>query len=535
MLRGRKEIFTDEQEITRDNIILVLQKAMPYFTTIASDCHFLLNYEAGEQPILREKTYRPDIDCHCEDNIANEITEFKLGFNWGNPITLVQRGEKDSGVEDEALAISMLNECYEAEKIKSKTQALARYIEICGIGYTLIDINTDWEEGDSYFTVDVLDPRFAFVVKSSMVGHKPMLGVSFRKDEIGNVHFTCFTKTRRFEILNLVKIVNGEPVSETDEERAWDDEKRWTQKDRSGELNPLGRIPVIEWIRSHDRMGCFERQISEMDNLNLLISDFSNDVDQNTQAIWHGNDIDFPVDEEGNVVRPKTNDWILTHTTTDGKQPFINPLSVSYDYAGMLSNIVTRRALILQKCNVPQRNDDSGGSTGIAMSDATGWSAAESAACKEQNIIEGCKMDEVKVVLSAIKKSSNVPTDSPLLKLKYSDIQPNIKRQKTYEMVTKSSCFANLVSHGIDGLHALKAINLFDDVNQVYEDSKDLIKSYQDSMFNNAKDTTTQDENQTTDGGYEAQIENSPMIDGQSKEKPVVVDDKNEQGMTNDK
>lgn len=53
-------------------------------------------------------------------------------------------------------------------------------------------------------------------------------------------------------------------------------------------------------------MGCFERQISEMDNLNLLISDFTNDVEQNTQAVWHTNDVDFPVEQETTVDKDGT-------------------------------------------------------------------------------------------------------------------------------------------------------------------------------------------------------------------------------------
>ena len=194
MQLGRKEIYTDVEEVNSGNVISVLQSAMIDFMPNANDCDFLLKYEAGEQPLNRKKIYRSDIDCHCIDNIANEVTEFKLGFNWGNPITLVQRGEKENDSLEIPKAISLLNECYESEQIKKKTQQLARFIEICGIGFTIIDINTEYEDGDSYFKVDVLDPRSAFVVKSSRyLDHRPMMGVSFRKDGNGNFHYTCFT------------------------------------------------------------------------------------------------------------------------------------------------------------------------------------------------------------------------------------------------------------------------------------------------------------------------------------------------------
>lgn len=43
-----------------------------------------------------------------------------------------------------------------------------------------------------------------------------------------------------------------------------------------------------------------------MDNLNLLISDFTNDVEQNTQAVWHTNDVDFPVEQETTVDKDGT-------------------------------------------------------------------------------------------------------------------------------------------------------------------------------------------------------------------------------------
>ena len=514
MQYGRKEIYTDVYEINSDNIISVLQKAVIDFTQNASDCDFLLKYEAGDQPLQREKTYRSDIDCHCVDNIANEITEFKLGFNWGNPITLVQRGEKDSGTSEEAAAISLLNECYEAEQIKKKTQQLARFIEICGIGYTIVDINTEYEDGDSYFKVDVLDPRNTFVIKSSRyVDHRPMLGVSFRKDEIGNYYYTCFTKNERFEILNLCKIVNDKPK---------DDEREWKHDNRSGEENPLHRIPITEWIRSHDRMGCFERQIDDMNCLNLIESDICNATDESVQSIWHCNDVDFPTETitlpdgttEERVRHPENNEWMQTFTSQDGKTPFVTPLSSDFDYAGNLNYALSKRALILQKCNVPQRNDNSGGSTGVAMSDATGWSAAESAACKEQSIIEGCKMEEVKSVLAAIKASTYIKQDNPMLKLKYTNVQPNIKRQKTYELTVKVNAICSLLSHGFLLDDTITMIPLAEDPNQVIERSGDGVRKYQESNVFKSGENQISTEEKRPFADYSDQEGNSPNIGG---------------------
>lgn len=508
-MQGRRIIYTDEKNINVNNVESVLRQAMITHSINVDRMNYLINYEEGVQPINREKKYRADINCIVEDNIANEIVEFKTGYNWGYPITFVQRGESDSGTSNEPKSIALLNECYDAAGNKKNKQELARFIEITGIGYTYTDINTDYTDGESPFINYTLDPRNAFVVRSSSVGHKVLMGVTYSEDILGNKHYTCFTKDKRFEIDCNYMIVKGKNSVE----------EKWDFRERNGESNPLGVIPIVEWIRSFDRMGCFERQLSEMNNLNLMVSDYSNSVEQNVQCIWHSNDVDFPMDADGNTIAPKSNDWLQTFTTADGKTPFVTPLAQTYDYGGMLNNIVNRRALILQKCNVPCRNDNSGGSTGVAMDSATGWSAAETAACKEQIIIEDCVMDELKVVLSAIRKSAY--PDNELRRLKFSDVKPNIKRQKTYELAVKSNAFATFVSHGIYGKHAIDLINAFDDPNQVWEDSQDTITMYQNSIFNNANsavggdgeskpnaDRLMQDESD--------QVTNSPNIDGMS-------------------
>lgn len=505
---GRIRLETYEQYITYDNIISILQRVFPDHEQNARSFTSLDEYEKGNQPLCRKKTYRPDIDVQTNDNVANEVTDFKTSYHWGSPITIVQRGDAKDGNSDITEAISIINAGYEAEGMRKKTQHLARNVEISCLGYTYIDVNMDEEEidnGGSYFKVESLEPTNAFVVYSSYYADKrPMIGVMYRTDDNGMKRITAFTKDFRFEL------------------------RGFEHAERSGELNPLGRIPIIEWIRSYDGLGCFERQIPEMNALNLMVSDLANDMDQETQAIWHGNDIDFPKiqikNEDGSIreetSKPKTNEWVITQTTQDGKTPFIKPLSIGYDYTGMLNSILSKRALILQKCNVPSRNDNSGGSTGIAMDSATGWSSAETEAQRQQNIMETCKMEEIKVVLKAIQISPYVPADSPLLKLKWSDVKPSVKRSKSFELTTKVNFFATAVSHGIHGLHALKAMNAFEDVAQVWEDSAELIKRYQDSVFDTQTTNNTavggEGENKPNSGrmeqDYSDQTSNSPEL-----------------------
>ena len=93
-LFGRKRIYTDETAIEESNILSVLNDALITHMENSSEIAYLLKYEMGYQPLKREKVIRPEIDVKVTDNVANEVTEFKLGYNWGNPIMSTKKSIK---------------------------------------------------------------------------------------------------------------------------------------------------------------------------------------------------------------------------------------------------------------------------------------------------------------------------------------------------------------------------------------------------------------------------------------------------------
>ena len=500
---GRQVIYTSEKEVTKENIADILREAMKVHEQNASDIQKLLDYDAGKQEKIRAKKYRPDIDNWCVDNVASEISSFWLSYGWSNPVTLSMRTKNDDANKDIADGIFELNKFYDILGNKSKNQELAEYVVKAGVGYTFTDINTDYETGDAPFTLDVLDARCTFVVRSTYyLDKRVILAGTYFCDTDGHKVYTCYSDTTRYDLDHL-----------------------YEHLEYSGQANPLGKIPITEWFRSHDRMGVFERQLSEMDNLNLLISDFTNDVDQNTQCVWLTTDLEFPTEiikkedgtEEEVVKKPKNGDWVQGYTSRDGKTPNAKPLAVDYDYTGMLNNIMARRALILQKCNVPCRNDNSGGSTGVAMSDATGWTQAETEASRQDQLKDVFKMNEVKLVLRAIDKCPGFPMDNPVRKLHYSDVEPNITRQKTYELTTKVNAMCALIAKGFSLEDTLSIAPMFEDNNQVVVRSGDGVRRYQETQV--FKDNTTENTKEKRPfPDYSDQISNSPNIDGMNTE-----------------
>ena len=155
----------------------------------------------------------------------------------------------------------------------------------------------------------------------------------------------------------------------------------FTSMEHFDEKNVLGIIPIIEWYWEPERVGVFENQINELDNINLMLSDISNGFEQNIQSLWWTNNVEFEKeivkDSEGNdveiVKKPKNGDWLHTRTAREGSNPSIQPLSMDYHISEMSQTYYEQRTLVLQKCHVPQRSETSGGSSGVAMDSASGW------------------------------------------------------------------------------------------------------------------------------------------------------------------
>lgn len=493
-LLGRQKIYTDVNEINESNIIEVLQKAYSKHRQNVFEMQYLIDYERGEQPLKRDKVVRPDINICVNSSLPNYIKKFKKGYNWGSPILLVQRGNKEihnTNSDTDDSGISGLNEVLKnGESISFKDQQMAEFIEICGIGHRMIEPKTFPttinEAPESLVNIYTLDSRFAFMVYQNGPGQKEMMGVSYTKRS-GKNYFTCFTDTERFEI------EAGEIKSHT--------------------KNILGEIPIVEYERSVDRTGCFERKIKEIDALNILESDFANDVSQRTQELWWGDNIDFKDDENGKPLKPKSGDWILTYSS-DGKVAKIAPLSSSFNGDSTLNAIKNQRATILQDCYVPiQYESSGGGSTGTATDMASGWSAAELDALQEQQMTERGKRKELGLILKAIKTipSRVLSEDSPIRKVHVSDIEFRFLRKKSVDMSIKANTFATLVSHGINGRHALRYIDAFDDIEQVWMDSKEGIEAYQKSAYENNEESAEETNNTSSDP--QNQASNSPIID----------------------
>ena len=474
---GRQRIYTDEKYINEDNVIAVLGRAYTKHCANVEDMQFLIDYEAGQHPAIdrRVKTIRPMIDYRVVDNIAHYVTVFKTGYFWGSDAMYIQRGSNEiheTPSEVDNRGIAGLNETLvNGEDISDKRQAIADFVEKVGMGFSMVDIKTadEYETPlingagvyvDSPCHVYALDPRNTFLVYYNGVGTKEVMGVSYVTHEDSTKHFTCYTEDYVFEI-------EGNEILHT-------------------AINPLQMIPIVEWDRSKDRAGCFEHCLADMDALDAIVSDATNDSTQRTQDIWWGHNIELPSDENGKTKAPESGEWVLTYTpqglTDRASDAKIAPLASTYDGASAQSQIYRKFNHILQKCFVPIQSETSGGgSTGSAMDMSSGWSAMELDALREEGNIKVATRKELKLILRAIRfvPESILPSDSPIRKLHHTDIDIHFPRRRNYDLSVKANALATLLGRGVYPPHALKAVEIFPDNEQVWRDSEEMMIEYQ--------------------------------------------------------
>lgn len=505
-LRGRKKILTDVRDINASNVVDVLMNAYSVHCMNRDEIQYLFDYELGDQPLPREKTIRSEIDIRVSENAASYVTDFKRGYFWGIPPVLIQHGDREMHMTDPAsddVGIAALNEMLlNGLDMSYENQILSDFVEICGIGHRLVDIKTDFEDDPhTYVTMHTLDSRYAFCVYYNGVGQEKVMGVTYVRTLDGKLKFTCYTKTQRFDIENS-EIINPELTQQ---------------------INPLGMIPIVEFNRAIDRTGAWERHISYMDGLNVLISDFENNVAQITQQIWWGDNVNFEVDKNGNAIKPESGDWLLTYSG-ENKKASVQPLVSSLDGQSTLSAIGFEWNRILQKCHVPVTQESvGGGSTGTATSMATGWQSAEVDALREEAVINKGMKEELRLILKAIEfvPHNILPADAEIRKVHSTDVDYHYSRNRNYDLSIKANTLATLINTGMNGRDAIKLSEIAPDAEQVWLNSQKIIEAKQNKMFfeTNGTSSTTTGEGNTSIKGDKSTLQDLSM---QSQNSPFI-------------
>lgn len=449
--KGRRMIMTDAVDITKENVIDVLKESMSVHEMNRSEIRALFNYEKGIQNILdRVKEVRPEINNKIVENHAHEIVNFKVGYTWGQPISYVQRANKDLSNTETAgdSVVDTLNEMFFEEGKYYKDKELARTFSICGVGYRMVAPYKN-KKGISDFRLINLDPKNTFIVYSSNIFHEPKMAVLYWTDSDDVNHYTVYTDTKVYEITSDSKWVSKNKIIET--------------------LNGIGVIPVVEYLNDESRMGCFERVLGLLEAINICTSDRVNGLSQFVQSMLWFNDIDIDT-KQFNELREQGG--IATKSIGD-KQPILQYIKTDLNQTEVQTLADYLYAQLLQITGTPSRGQSSGGNTGVAlMLGESGWQLAEENAQASETLFGDSERKLLLVVKNIIERSK----DNDINNMSIADIDIKFNRNKVSNLLNKTQALMNLQSAGINMRHAIKTVDLFPDPQQVYNDSREQLE-----------------------------------------------------------
>lgn len=506
---GREMIFTDYDEITKDNIRDVINNAFVIHMKNVAEEKYLFNYVAGDQDIKkREKEIRSEINERVVINIASRIKNFKVGYEYSNPVTYIKAGEvkalksklakviqrlfknkKDESISDDE-RINALNEMLREQSKSSKDVLLADSFKSCGLGYRLI-LPNDNENELSLFKIAILNPTMAFVVYKNDAFREPMLGVTYSIMDDGTIKIGAWSKKNYFEIKRGGFGINDSCYPDFTV-------KPWV----------YGEIPVIEYTNERNILGrsfaCFEMAIPILDELNTVNSDRANDIAQFVQSLlWFHN---CELDDDQKKELADGNGLVVTKSTGNGKDAKITYLTQTLNQSEIQSYVDYMKEESQEIVGVPMFGISTGGSTGSATSMSNGYSEADTRALTSEQEFDQSEMRSIKVML-AIARHDKDKDDADIGSLRPSDIGIKHSRNKTYDLATKINAWATMVDRGADLLQATSIADFATDPQQFSADSEKMVNEIRLSKLNK------QSENQTKPDSGKMMQDNSDQPD----------------------
>lgn len=468
-LFGRRPIYTDESEITADNVLEVLSSALAVHNQNKGEIEYLHWYLRGKQPIrYRVKKVRKEICNRIVVNRANEIVTFKTANFIGEPLQYVSRGSNPSV----PAKIEKLNSFMISEGKPSKDMQLAYWMFTCGVGYRLI-LNDKWdtykdEESDIFdeapFEIYTLDPRRAFIVRSSDVSERVLMGVICTPKKRSEWEYTVYTKNDTYTIKKneIVNVVHHE----------------------------FGIVPIVEYLCNPLRMGSFEVVIDLLDAINLTESNRLDGIEQFVQALMVFENADIS-QEQFELLREE---GAIKIRSTDGINSKVYYLNEQLDQSQTQLLIDDFYQIVKEIVGIPSQGNantsDSSNNGAIIMKN--GWQNAEARAKETEGLWRQSETEMLKIVLK-------ICNEADALDLKVSEIHPKFSRRNYEDQGTKTTCFTQLIGVGAPPIQAFKYSGLDIDpesASAIYEKYQEEQEKKMEERLNqtNAEETSSKDD-----------------------------------------
>lgn len=436
---GRKTIYTSETDLnTLENVVKVLNYALSIHRDNVDDMNWLIDYYLGKQPILnKQKKIREDINNKTVINLANAAVRDVKGYTFGQPVTYISRTMKN---QDE---LALLNDANEFENKTTVDSDVAEYMLITGVGYRATFPEKVESPDEQPFLYACLDPRNAFIVRSTSMGNKPVMAVIIEhtvnvSDIPGgtsnSVIYNVFTKNKKY-VFKTSEGIGVANISVSD----------YVSPEQGGyvDLQVLNTLPIEEFSCNLWKLGFFETVISVLDSLNLVASDTLDDIEQKVRSklILLGVDPaqleEKTLDDKGNVTSTFADSIrdseVIAFTGQAGINQDAKFVNNVLEYAGVGEYRDWLESMYYYLLGLPERRTrgNGGGDTGHAVELRDGWASLETVARNIENRWEASERNSIKRVLEILR------TKKKIKNLTVTDIDIKFSRNKLDNLQSK--------------------------------------------------------------------------------------------------
>ena len=469
-LFGRKVIYTDETEITSENVVEVIRNAFNEHESNRNDINYLYDYYKGNQPILeRFKQIRPDICNKIVTNYANEIVSFKVGYLISESVQYVALSDKNDVVN------TLNGYMYQVGK-HSQDQEILEWNHICGTAYRYVQAlePNSVEAGDSPFDLFTLDPRTTFMVYSSTFKKTRMAGATYTiSDPEGKIkNFVVYTKKFIYMFED-----DGENLGKFEVKP-----------------NPLNEIPIFEYPANNARLGAFEIVLPLLDAINRCESTRLDAEEQQVQAFLKF--INCEIDNNG-LANLREYGAIKIKSTSDAPAD-VEAVETNFSQDGAQTNKDDLYQAVLTICGMPvQGNGQSISANNGAILIQNGWSQAEARAQASEVAFKASERLMLNLVFDICKTNGK---DN--IELRISDIEPKFKRHNYENVQVKAQVLCEMLnSPRVHPKLAFESCGLFSDPENAYLISEEHYKeSLEEWEIENNPDDDKADKNNGTEG-----------------------------------
>jgi SPP1 family phage portal protein len=410
---GRRVIYTDVNEITKENVVDEVRKAYMVHATNQADIKKLHETYRGKTDILKKtKEVRESINHKINENRAYEIVNFYNGYLFGEPIQYVRRENAKGEADDDAIAadINALNGFSACAGKAACDKKLGEWILTAGVGYRMTLPNKSWTLGgdESPFVMYPLKPWQTFVLRSTAVDERELAGVYVVERESGEKVFGVYTDSFYYEFTEFENNVTAT-------------------------ANTLGMIPIVEYPAEESRLGVFEVVMDLLCALDELQSNRMDDIVQTVNSI-----LTILGGELTKEIADKLDEYKMLNLPEGVDAKYLIANLSQTDVQTLKNDIIDA---IVNITGIPNRNGGSSTSdTGSAVIMRDGWQDAEARAKGIETMFKESEAKTLKLILRILR-------DTVGTNLKLTDIDTHFTRRNYENIASKSQVLVAMLNN----------------------------------------------------------------------------------------